>query len=402
MYKAQRLVASAKQGPLRHLRYNRDIMNSIRDGIRQSFVIALTLAFAFVIALTCAALSGCTNTESASSSSNSASAKPTPSLSLAGDPALAFERAGDANVTLHVNASVVSDTAEPATLAYDAFVVLIDGSNSAFRMDRKKLTTSVSAEAPRTVSVDVALSPEEFNALAGVRFACFGWRDGQEAFLCLANGSRVYPVEEARQAYIAAEEERVRLEAEQARQQHEAQWRAKFPTDDYSNTILIGDSIMQNCSSALRSTLPGVTIDADAGRSLEYGGLVFEGESPNDGVLDHIRQDDGEFDRYVIGTGNNDAGGVTEEDAEEMIEHLGNTKQIYFVTEYVRGNLHGTGVTNDTIDAMVEKYPFVHKIDWYGLVHENPSAYLKDGCHPRDDSESDYAELLKEGLDVIY
>ena len=55
-----------------------------------------------------------------------------------------------------------------------------------------------------------------------------------------------------------------------------------------------------------------------------------------------------------------------------------------------------------SIDAMVEQYDNVHKIDWYGLVHGNESAYLRDGIHVYFGLEPEYAAFIKEGLDVVY
>ena len=192
------------------------------------------------------------------------------------------------------------------------------------------------------------------------------------------------------------------LEAERQKAKRSRSWRERFPTDDYTNTLLIGDSIMQQTKRTLEDTLPGVEVNADSGRSLETGGLVFENADPGKGVLDHVRDDDGDFDRYVIGTGNNDYGGMPLEAAEEIIECLGEDKEIYFITEIVTGNKRGTETTNDTIDEVVERYPNVHKIDWHGLVEGDEDEFLIDGCHPRPECYEDYAQLIKDGLDEIH
>ena len=202
---------------------------------------------------------------------------------------------------------------------------------------------------------------------------------------------------ERERAQAAAEAEAARLEQERL----EA-WHNRFSTDDYTNTLLIGDSIMQNASAALRAALPGVTINADAGRSLETGGLVFENASPDKGVLDHVRADTGGYMRYVIGTGNNDYAGMPLSAAEEIIELLGPEKEIYFVTEIVTGNSRGTETTNATIADVVGRYSNVHAIDWHGLVVGHETEYLIDGCHPRADHLADYAACIKDGLDVVY
>ena len=211
---------------------------------------------------------------------------------------------------------------------------------------------------------------------------------------------------EARQAASKAHRKRVasdrREAAERVRIAHEAAWREAFPTDNYANTLLIGDSIMQNATSALQAALPGVDISADAGRTLEKGGLVFEKQSADCGVLDHVRRDDGSHARYVIGTGNNEVSGMGVDAAEEIVGRLGPDKQIYFVTMCSMGNATSTQVTNESIRVVADEHDNVHVIDWYGLVADNPSEYLADGIHPRSSRLSDYAACIKEGLDVIY
>lgn len=191
-------------------------------------------------------------------------------------------------------------------------------------------------------------------------------------------------------------------EEERRRQEKEAAWRARFPVDDYSNTLLIGDSLMQNASVALSEAMPGVSINADAGRTLETGGVVLDDESPYAGILDQVRNDDGSFARYVVGAGNNDGGGMPIEAAEEIVNCLGPDKEIYFVTMCSLINPGATAVTNESIDAMVERYPNVHKIDWHGYLEGRESDFLSDGVHVYRDREADYAAFIKEGLDVVY
>ena len=148
--------------------------------------------------------------------------------------------------------------------------------------------------------------------------------------------------------------------------------------------------------------MPGVTVDADAGRTLEYGGLVFENESPDQGVLDHVRRDGGAYDRYVIGTGNNDLGGMPVEAAQEIIDCLGPDKQIYFITMCSMRNENGSIVTNASIDAMVEQHDNVHKIDWREMLRGREYEYLSDGIHVIRSREPEYAAFIKHGLDIIH
>ena len=180
------------------------------------------------------------------------------------------------------------------------------------------------------------------------------------------------------------------------------QWIERFPPGDYSDVLFIGDSIMDESRYAIMQAMPGCEVNADSGRTLEQGGLIREDSASDCGVLDHIRTDDGTHERYVIGTGNNDAGGVSMYSGEEIVNRLGPDKEIYFVTEMVTANVGGTQTTNATIDALVEAYPNVHKIDWYGYVEGRESELLRDWCHPSEYGKPAYVEVLKAGLDACY
>ena len=167
----------------------------------------------------------------------------------------------------------------------------------------------------------------------------------------------------------------------------------------YSNTLMIGDSIMVNTGEVCKEYMPGINIDADSSRSLENGGVQSPGS--DEGVLDHVRAlNPKQYSRYVIGTGNNDAGGMDMEAGEEIVSCL-KGKQIWFVTEFVSNNSEGTRTTNDTINKLCRKYRNVHKVDWYSVVSKHQSEYLGgDNCHPQNrEAQEAYASILKAALD---
>ena len=194
----------------------------------------------------------------------------------------------------------------------------------------------------------------------------------------------------------------VEAEAKRLEQERIDSWRARFPVDDYSNTLLIGDSLMQNATSSLRAAMPNVAINADAGRTLETGGLVIDGQSPDAGILDQVRNDEGTYARYVIGAGNNDAGGMPIDAVEEVVDLLGPEKEIYFITMCSLGSPTATDITNQAIEDAQTRYDNVHKIDWKAFVSGRESDFLRDGVHVYRDREPDYAACIKEGLDTVY
>ena len=306
-------------------------------------------------------------------------------------PSLSFEETEDAAIVALVRVGFSSKASEAVQAGNYLTVELLDESGGVVKRLAERYPMAFGPHGTQIVERRFPLSRAEFARLRSI----------QVASVCLCGGSSARKAFSARTVSEARRSLRAE-QAERAEQERIAAWRARFPVDDYSNTLLIGDSLMQNATSALQMTLPGVDINADAGRTLEKGGLVFERESPDAGVLDHVRSDDGSHERYVIGTGNNDAGGMSLEAAEEIVSCLGPDKEIYFITEIVVGNPYGTEITNAAIDDVVSRYSNVHKIDWHGLVAGRESEYLSDGTHARPAREPDYAACIKEGLDVVY
>lgn len=310
-----------------------------------------------------------------------------------GKPTAQFESGGERGVIVNVTAPLSCKPVDVPLFMNGCLVAkALDAKGKSVQKSPGHVGKAIARNGKLTSATwQFLLSPGEFEAMDSIQVTCVS----VDGIWGLSITKDAQKVADAKATYEVAERDR-------AERERAAAWRAKFPTDDYSNTLLIGDSLMQNAQASLEAAMPNVDINADAGRTLERGGLVFENSSPDAGVLDHVRDNDGSHARYVIGTGNNDAGGVTEEDAEEIIACLGPDKEIYFITMMVTGNPGGTATTNATIEAMAAKYPNVHVIDWYGLVEGHESEYLSDGCHARRDREPDYAACIKDGLDVVY
>lgn len=366
--------------------------------------IRCSVAIVVALVVTCVMLAGCAQTDGSSSST---AKQPAASVAITiGEPLVAFERAADSDVVVRVSMPVDvlleerdGMSSSPSARSVAAFV-LTDGDEAVSSAKTGSCVMPTDREGSTSIDVTFKVPSQKFGEVSAVQVDALSWGTSKgllvrEAFSCSFGREKEAFLEAERQAQAAAEEQR-------KQQEHEADWRTKYSTEDFSDTLLIGDSIMQNATASLMEALPGAILNADAGRTLEKGGLVFENQDPDCGVLDHVRKDDGSYARYVIHTGNNDVSGVTIDDAEEIVRCLGEDKQIYFVTMIVTGNSHGTQTTNETIDAMVEKHPNVHKIDWYGLVIDHVDEYLSDGCHPLKSREPDYAALLKEGLSVVY
>lgn len=190
---------------------------------------------------------------------------------------------------------------------------------------------------------------------------------------------------------------------------------SSLSSSDFSNTIAIGDSVMEMCHETLESKCKGITVNAVVSRHLEYGGNGANATSsypresennnpPNDkyGVVDWCATEANEdkYKRFVIGTGNND-GGFDEATAETMVTNCGNNVEIWFITQYVSNDTSGNDKTNKAIEAMISRHDNVHKIDWAGWISQN-SSHLADNVHPGDQTAMDqYATLIHDALSSV-
>ena len=173
-------------------------------------------------------------------------------------------------------------------------------------------------------------------------------------------------------------------------------WRVPLYAADFSDTLMVGDSVLHLVSGAIYDSMPAATIDASSGRTMEEGG-PNEGESSDRGILDILRADGGNgYARYVIGAPANEGGGMSYETGEEIVGIL-HGKPVWFITQMVTNNSTSTANTNNTIDILCENYPNVHKIDWYQACVEHPE-YLVDNAHASDEGAYVYANLIYTAL----
>jgi hypothetical protein len=178
------------------------------------------------------------------------------------------------------------------------------------------------------------------------------------------------------------------------------QWIRSWPLErfasDFSDTFMVGDSVMHLVEGPIHEYMPAATVDASSGRALEEGG-PNEGYSSGLGILDIIRSDGGYgYERYVIGAACNEPSGMSYEAGEEIVGVL-QGKPVWFVTQMVTNNSTSTSNTNAAIDALCANYPQVHKIDWYQACIEHPE-YITDNAHASTEGAYVYASLIAEAL----
>lgn len=170
----------------------------------------------------------------------------------------------------------------------------------------------------------------------------------------------------------------------------------KFSDTDFSDTFVIGDSVLAlsaregGYGDKIAEHLPGAEYDVESGRYFESD---VTGD-PSDGMIDIARDVAGKYDRYVIECGINDAG-LTGEMAHEFLDVLmRDGVQIYFVNQRVIGGADDT--TCSTIRDVAGENDRVYEIDWNNLCSGNEDEWLLDVCHPNEVGADRLTSLIRD------
>ena len=163
-------------------------------------------------------------------------------------------------------------------------------------------------------------------------------------------------------------------------------------TETGSNVLIIGDSITNRSSSAIKTLLPDVTINAQDGRTFQEGLDILE-SMPQGNIPDIL----------VFALGSN--GGATETRAKRVIEIAGNNRQVIFVTDYSLG-WHDYTQTNALFNSLKDQYNNVIVAEWAAAVssHPDPDKYIAKETYPVDvhptipDGTELFAKVLYEAI----
>ncbi len=129
----------------------------------------------------------------------------------------------------------------------------------------------------------------------------------------------------------------------------------------------VGDSVMLDYQDPLKTSVPGIDVDASVSRQWS------EGES----ILQTLKADGQLGGDVIVGLGTN--GPITDSDFDAMMAVLGGASRVVFV------NVHVDRPWQDPNNAVLAKgatrYPNVVVADWATLAAQNPQWFGADGTH---------------------
>ena len=129
----------------------------------------------------------------------------------------------------------------------------------------------------------------------------------------------------------------------------------------------VGDSVMLDYQDPLKTSIPGVNVDASVSRQWS------EGES----ILQAMKADGQLGGDVIVGLGTN--GPITDTDVDNMMAILGGASRVVFVNVHV--DRPWQDPNNAVLAKAVTRYPNVVVADWATLAGQNPQWFGADGTH---------------------
>ncbi len=148
----------------------------------------------------------------------------------------------------------------------------------------------------------------------------------------------------------------------------------------------IGDSVMLGARGALRSTIPGIKIDAAVAR---YPGAFL-------GRIKKIRAAGLLADTVVLHPGTN--GVIPESIMRQMLDLLKDRKRVVVVNDDVPRTWNEAN--NDVISAVIPDYPNAVIADWKSASKGHPEYFVSDGIHLTALGARTYANLIKKAAQI--
>jgi hypothetical protein len=139
------------------------------------------------------------------------------------------------------------------------------------------------------------------------------------------------------------------------------------PGFDAGQVTAVGDSVMLDYQDPLKTSIPGINVDASVSRQWS------EGES----ILQTMKSDGQLGGEVIVGLGTN--GPITDADFDAMMSIVGGASRVVFV------NVHVDRPWQDPNNAVLAngatRYPNVAVADWATLAGQNPQWFGADGTH---------------------
>lgn len=150
---------------------------------------------------------------------------------------------------------------------------------------------------------------------------------------------------------------------------------------------VIGDSISLGASSGLTEAFPGIAIDAQVSRSFQVAPSIVDTLSAS-GMLRNV---------VIVSLATN--GLVTDEDIDELVNHLGTGRALVLVTAFGPARCTWIPPANEAIHRAAGRYAHVVVADWNALIAGRTDLLADDLVHPAgSEGVALYLEAIMQAL----
>lgn len=141
----------------------------------------------------------------------------------------------------------------------------------------------------------------------------------------------------------------------------------------------IGDSVLVNIDSYLRSFVPNLYLDGLVGRNMWDGPAT----------LNNVKASNGLNDIILVVLGSN---GFKSTDDMQAIVDESDGRDVYFVnTSHLQSYMDQV---NDQIKSFTDKNPKAHLVDWRDFIKDKENLLAVDKVHPNVEGSDDFAKLV--------
>jgi len=143
--------------------------------------------------------------------------------------------------------------------------------------------------------------------------------------------------------------------------------RPAAPEFNAGQVTAVGDSVMLDYQDPLKTSIPGIAVDASINRQWSAG----------ESILQTMKTDGQLGGDVIVGLGTN--GPITSTDVDTMMAILGGASRVVFVNVHV--DRPWQDPNNAVLASAATRYPNVVVADWATLAAQNPQWFGADGTH---------------------
>ncbi len=168
------------------------------------------------------------------------------------------------------------------------------------------------------------------------------------------------------------------------------------------NVTMIGDSITNMSTNAIKSRLPDIDIHSQGSKHMFMQGTPTTGGDSGAKILADIVQKGELRDVLVVALGTNDPGALTQDRIQtEIVDKAlneGGASKVIFVNNAEVVSTNGYIQNNDVFTAVANANPDVEVADWAAIIRDDPGLLNSGDVHPTGAGMDRFSQLIYDSV----